>query len=69
MPAGTYAVSVIYDEDGNGELNTGLLGIPTEPVGFSNNAAGLFGPPDFAEAAIVLTAPRTIEIRLAHVRD
>ena len=37
LDPGTYAVSIVYDEDSNGELNTGLFGIPTEPVGVSNN--------------------------------
>jgi hypothetical protein len=44
LKAGTYAVSVIYDEDSDNELNTGFLGIPTELVGFSNNAKGDLAP-------------------------
>jgi len=43
---GTYAVSIIHDEDGNGKLNMGAFG-PSEAYGFSNNAKGSFGPPDF----------------------
>jgi len=27
-PPGEYAIAVIYDENGNGELDTGLFGIP-----------------------------------------
>ena len=45
LSAGTYAISVVYDKDSNGKLNTGFLGIPVELVGFSNNAKGMFGPP------------------------
>jgi uncharacterized protein (DUF2141 family) len=44
LKAGTYSVSIVYDEDSNGKLNTGFLGIPSELVGFSNNAKGTFGP-------------------------
>jgi len=44
---GFYAISVFYDEDENGELNTSFFGIPTELVGFSNNAKGSFGPPSY----------------------
>ena len=43
----TYSVSVIYDEDSDGEMDTGLFRIPTVLVGFSNNAKGTFGPPRF----------------------
>lgn len=44
---GEYAVSVYHDENENGELDSNILGIPTEPYAFSNNARGTFGPPDF----------------------
>ena len=41
---GDYAVVVIYDKNNNGKLDTGLFRIPTEKVGFSNNAPIRFGP-------------------------
>lgn len=46
----TYAVSVVHDEDGNGEMDTNFLGMPKEGVGVSNNAKGSFGPPKFKDA-------------------
>lgn len=48
---GQYAASVFHDIDGNGKLNSNLMGLPTEPYGFSNDARGTFGPPSFKEAA------------------
>ena len=69
LDPGTYAVSVVYDEDNNGKLNTGLFGIPTEPVGVSNNAKGKFGPPSYEDAAFELTASNTIRIRLGKAKD
>ena len=33
---GYYRISVFQDENGNGELDTGLFGIPKEPFGISN---------------------------------
>ena len=33
---GYYRVSAFQDENGNGKLDTGLFGIPKEPVGISN---------------------------------
>ena len=54
IPPGTYAVSVIHDEDGNGELSTNFAGIPKEGFGFGNDAMGTFGPPSFAKASITV---------------
>ena len=64
LSAGTYAVSIVYDEDSNGKLNTGFLGIPTELVGFSNNATGTFGPPSFEKTSFSFSRSRSIEITL-----
>lgn len=44
LDIGNYAVSVFYDLDNDGELDTGFMRIPKEPIGFSNNARGRFGP-------------------------
>ena len=51
---GRYAISAFHDLDGDEVLSTNLLGIPTEPFGFSNNAVGSFGPPDFEDAAFTV---------------
>ena len=66
---GTYAVVVVHDEDGNGKLNRGFLGIPTELVGFSNNAKILFGPPSFDKTSFVLSEPLTIEVVLGKAKE
>ena len=50
LPSGTYAISCFHDLNGNGRLDTNLLGIPTEPYGFSNNARPRFRAPSWAEA-------------------
>jgi uncharacterized protein (DUF2141 family) len=50
---GTYAVAVFHDENDNGKLDTGFLGIPTEPTGASNDARGSMGPPKFKDAQFV----------------
>jgi len=69
LNTGTLAVSAIYDEDGNGELNTGFMGIPTELVGMSNNAKGMFGPPSFKKASFLFLESREIVIRLSTAKD
>ncbi len=53
VPYGEYAVAIIHDIDGDGKLNTNFLGIPQEPVYFSNNIKPGFGPPKFKEASFV----------------
>lgn len=62
---GRYALRVMHDKNANGKLDTNLLGIPTEPYGFSNDAAGSFGPPDFEAAAFeVGDAPLHVKVTL-----
>ncbi|MCA9546250.1 MAG: DUF2141 domain-containing protein, partial [Myxococcales bacterium] len=36
LPPGRYAVTVLHDEDDDGELSTNVLGIPTDGLGMSN---------------------------------
>ena len=50
LPAGNYAISCFHDVNGNGKLDKNLLGIPTEPYGFSNNARPTFRAPNWEEA-------------------
>ncbi|MEX0284953.1 MAG: DUF2141 domain-containing protein [Paracoccaceae bacterium] len=56
LAAGDYAIAAFYDEDGDGELSTNLVGMPQEPFGFSQDARGSFGPPKFADAAVTVGA-------------
>lgn len=69
LTEGVYAVSVIYDEDSDGKLDTGFLGIPTEPVAMSNNARGRFGPPGFEKVRFDMRSTMTIEISFAKARE
>ena len=59
IPLGTYAVSVYQDIDGDGEADANFLGMPTEPVGASNDASGFLGPPEFDEAAVRVQSETT----------
>ena len=54
LPCGEYAVKVFHDENGNGELDKGVFGIPAEAYGFSNDARGSMGPPEYEKAAFQL---------------
>lgn len=55
LAPGQYVVTVFQDTNDNRKLDTNLLGIPTEPYGFSQNAIGNMGRPDFAAAAVELS--------------
>jgi uncharacterized protein (DUF2141 family) len=65
VPAGTYAVSVYEDLNSNHKLDHTFLGIPSEPVGASNNPHPHLGPPRFNECSFrVGPVPQTISINL-----
>ncbi|QFU76463.1 DUF2141 domain-containing protein [Halioglobus maricola] len=56
LPVGEYAISLYFDANGNGEMDTNFIGIPKEPVAMSNNAKARFGPPKYKDAVFTLTA-------------
>ena len=60
---GQIAIVVYHDEDGNGELKTGLFWRPKEGFAFSNNYSPK-GPPKFKKAAIILEHGVPVEIEL-----
>lgn len=51
LSPGKYAVAVYVDNNRNGKLDKNFFGVPKEMYGFSNDARGMFGPPEFTEAA------------------
>ncbi|MCV6547757.1 MAG: DUF2141 domain-containing protein [Cohaesibacter sp.] len=52
LQPGNYAIAAFHDVNGDGVLNTNLVGIPKEPYGFSNGARRPMSPPDFKAARI-----------------
>ncbi len=64
VPPGIYAAQAYADENDNGRIDRNLFGIPTEGLGFSNDARMRFGPPAFQDAAFTL-GPSGGGIRLA----
>ncbi len=67
VPDGTYAASVIHDENENEKLDTGFMGIPKEGFGFSRDAMGTFGPPKFKEAAFTSPATKAVTVTLKYM--
>lgn len=64
LPAGTYAISLFQDENGNGILDTGSFGRPTEKFGFSNNAEGVMGAPAYKKCRFEWKEDTTMVIQL-----
>jgi uncharacterized protein (DUF2141 family) len=60
---GDYAIAVLHDANGNGRLDTGLLGIPSEGFGFSNNPRPGFGAPSFESCRFRFDRPQ-VTLRL-----
>ena len=67
IPVGAYAISIIHDENENGELDSNLFGIPNEGFGFSNDAMGTFGPPSFEKASFNLKENSTMTVNLKYM--
>ncbi len=64
LPDGTYAIKIFHDENENDELDIGWMG-PEERYGFSNDARGLMGPPDWDEAQFGFEGPeQTLKIKV-----
>ncbi len=65
LPPGRYAVAAYVDNNKNGRQDKNFLGVPKELYGISNDVRGVFGPPDFAEAAFDIgenTVTKTIHL-------
>ncbi len=58
IPAGEYALLVYYDENNNGKIDKNFIGIPREPLGFSNRYKPK-GPPRYSRAAFIIEEGNT----------
>lgn len=67
LSAGTYAVSLIHDENGNGRMDMALV-MPREGFGFSRNPRIGMGPPSFSAAAFAVgTTPVSQTVRVRYM--
>ncbi len=65
VPPGTYAAQAYQDENDDGVLTQNLIGLPLEPLGFSNNVVIRLAAPRYRDAAFQVGAMGgRIEIRL-----
>ncbi|MGO9546908.1 MAG: DUF2141 domain-containing protein [Rhodomicrobium sp.] len=63
---GIYAVAIIHDENGNGQLDTNFLGIPAEGVGVSTNPRTL-GKPHFEQGQFAIKGNTAITIDTKYI--
>jgi uncharacterized protein (DUF2141 family) len=66
LPDGAYGIRVMHDENGNGDMDSNMVGMPTEAWGFSNNAMGNFGPPTWTDIRFELGGETSMTIDLNH---
>jgi uncharacterized protein (DUF2141 family) len=67
LPQGTFAISVLHDENGNGKMDKNFVGMPKEGYGASNNPSKKRRAPTFDEAKFSLnTSEQAIEITLLY---
>lgn len=65
LPYGDYAVMLYHDENGNHELDTNVLRLPSEPYGFSNNARPRLSLPPYEKTKFMVQAKTTaLEIQM-----
>lgn len=68
VPPGEYAVQAFHDETGEGVIHQNVLGIPREPIGFSNDAPLHLRGPRFSDAAFVVNRDvERITLKLRHL--
>lgn len=59
LPAGDYAVQLYHDENGNGEVDMNVVGVPREGYGFSNVPVVQGGIPPFDRMKVSVAADVT----------
>jgi outer membrane protein len=59
ISAGEYALLIHYDENSNGKIDKNFIGIPREPIGFSNRYHPK-GPPRYSRAAFLIEEGGTL---------
>ncbi|HRA60418.1 MAG TPA: DUF2141 domain-containing protein [Bacteroidia bacterium] len=67
LPVGRYAVNILHDEDGDGEIKKGLL-LPKEGIGFSNfQSLKITNRPTFKKAAFDFSRESGMEVKIIYL--
>ncbi|GAA4380907.1 DUF2141 domain-containing protein [Hymenobacter koreensis] len=57
LEPGEWAVAITQDVNNNDKLDKNMVGIPTEPYGFSNNFRPRFSAPGFDDCKFIVEGP------------
>jgi uncharacterized protein (DUF2141 family) len=67
LPPGTYAISVLHDENGNGVMDSSWLGVPREGFGFSRIPRLVaMRAPTFEEASFRVEADGSVTVTMIY---
>lgn len=64
LEAGDYAFALFHDENGSGEMDKNMFGIPKEGYGFSTNFKPTVSAPDFDEADFKIEGDTVQKIKM-----
>jgi len=65
--SGTYAITILHDENRNKKMDTNFLGIPKQGYAVSNNVRrSLIGPPKYEEAKFLHSRNSSLKIKMAY---
>ena len=64
--AGTYAIALVHDENGNNKLDTAIF-LPKEGFGFSRNPTITVGPPSFKSASFAVAGDMHQSIKMKYM--
>jgi len=67
ITAGTIAISVFHDENGNNRFDTNFVRMPLEGVGMSNNPKMGFGPPKYRNSTFVPKPGAIVRIKMTYL--
>lgn len=68
LKSGKYSFKYFHDKNSNKKWDTYWIGAPKEGYGFSNNAMGKFGPPDFEKTIFELKKDVRIECSPRYIK-
>ena len=66
LEVGNYGVRYYHDRNGNGKLDTGAFGKPTEGFGYSNDARGFSSAPKTEDSIFTLEDDMTITLKTSY---
>lgn len=67
LPAGTYAVNILHDENSDHKIDRGLF-LPREGIGFSNiTSVGPGNKPSFRKASFILDRDRKVVVKIIYL--